>query len=171
MDTASARNRVGALWVVVGVLGGASQAWAAPEPGFQFREASGCAGLTLYTWNDERTEVLILTVDQSHIALPNGDSTFGLGLASEGVAVRVEMTDEPRDDFPYCSNEESTPVRPVVWTAASGRVRVTVARRPRAPFSPVTVQLERLVLNGPAGAQVRQRKEVRFTAAIGDPIR
>lgn len=165
---------VGALLVVAAVvaLGGASRASvAAAEPGFQFREASGCEGLTLYTWNDERTEVLILTIDQSRIALPNGESTFGLGPASEGVAVRVEVTDAPRDDFPYCSSEQGTPVRPILWTAASGRVRVTVARRPRAPFSPVTVQLERLVLNGPAGAQVAQRKEVRFTAAIGDPIR
>lgn len=143
---------------------------AAGGPTLEFREASGCEGLTLYTWNDDRTEVLVLTVDQSRVTLPNGATTFDFGPGSP-VAARLEVTATPRDDFPYCSAESSAPVAPTVWTPVSGRVQVIVARRPKATFSPVTVQVDRLVLRAPDGTQVKQRRDIRFTAAIAGPIK
>lgn len=140
-------------------------------PSLQFHEASGCGGLLLYTWNHERTEVLLVRIDQSRVKLPDGATEFELH-SSAGVTVQLEVTDAPRDEFPYCSDDErpSGPA-PTTWTAVSGKIKVMLRRRPKAAFSPVSVEVDRLVLQGPAGNDVKQHRELRFTAAIGDAIK
>lgn len=140
-------------------------------PTLQFREASGCGGLLLYTWNDERTEVLLIRIDQALVKLPDGATAFQLP-SSAGVTVQLEVTDDPRDDFKYCSDDKGPPgPAPMTWNAMSGKLKVMVRRRPKAAFSPVSVEIDRLVLRGPAGRELKQRRDIRFTAAIGDEIK
>lgn len=142
-----------------------------PAPSLQFHEASGCGGLLLYTWNDERTEVLVIRIDQSRVKLPDGATDFELP-SSAGVTVQLEVTDTPRDDFPYCSDDQrSRGPAPATWSAVAGKLRVMVRRRPKATFSPVSVEVDRLVLRGSTGSDVKQRRDIRFTAAIGDEIK
>jgi hypothetical protein len=140
-------------------------------PSLQFHEASGCGGLLLYTWNDERTEVLLVRIDQTRVKLPDGATDFELP-SNAGVTVQLEVTGMPRDDFPYCSEEKrpSEP-SPMIWKAVSGKIKVMVRRRPKATFSPVSVEIDRLVLRGDSGPEVKQRRDIRFTAAIGDAIK
>lgn len=140
-------------------------------PTLQFREASGCGGLVLYAWNDERTEVLLIRIDQSRVKLPDGSTDFELP-SSAGVTIQLEVTETPRDDFPYCSSEKrSAGAVPALWTAVSGKLKVMVRRRPKATFSPISVEIDRLVVRGPTGVELKQRREIRFTAAIGDEVK
>ena len=160
---------------VVVVLGGAASgrpAQSSAQPGvpsLRFGQASGCAGLFLYTWNENRTEVMTIRADRATVPLQNGLTTLDLAKATAGVVVRIEMTRSPRDSLPFCSDEG--PVigeQPVVWTATAGRIKVMLQRRPNAPFTPVSVQAENLVLRGPGGAEVKQRREIRFSAAVAE---
>lgn len=149
----------------------AAQTTLGQTPTLQFREASGCGGLLLYTWNDDRTEVLLIRIDQTRATLPDGSTDFELP-SSAGVTVQLEVTETPRDDFPYCSSEKrSSGAVPAMWTAVSGKLKVMVRRRPKATFSPVSVEIDRLVLRGPTGFELKQRREIRFTAAIGDELK
>lgn len=165
--------RVAALGLSVAALGTSPSAQppTASRPTLQFHEASGCGGLLLYTWNDERTEVLLVRIDQSRVKLPDGATDFELP-SSAGVTVQLEVTGMRREDFPYCS-EDTRPSgpTPTTWTAVSGKIKVIVRRRPKATFSPVSVEVHKLVLRGPAGSDVKQRRDIRFTAAVGDVIK
>ena len=138
-------------------------------PALRFGQASGCAGLFLYTWNEDRTEVLTIQADRPTVPLPDGVTTLDLAKTKAGVVVRVEMTRSPRDSLPFCS-DESQPVGdpPVVWRATAGKIKVTLQRRPNAPFTPVSVLAQGLVLHGPGGASVKQRRDIRFSAAVAD---
>jgi hypothetical protein len=158
---------VAVSFAAAGALAGVE---AAAPPGFQYYEASGCGGLILYAWNEARTEVLVVRVNQDRIHLPNGETELTIAPANTDLQVSVEVTDRARDDFPYCSGESSA-AAPEVWSAASGRVKLVVNRRPNAVISPVSVLIDRLVLAGANGAEVKQRGSVRFAAAIADPIK
>lgn len=146
----------------------AGQAKPAAGPTLQFREASGCGGLLLYAWNEARTEVLVLRIDQSRVTIKNGATDLEIGRGNPGVTAALEVTDTPRETFPYCDEETKPTDRPVSWTVLSGKLKVIVKRRPGAAFTPVSVGVERLVVQGPDGQQVRQRREIQFTAAIGE---
>lgn len=162
-----------ALSLSVAAVYDATSAQPAPQsaPSLRFHEASGCGGLLLYTWNDERTEVLLVRIDQSRVKLPDGATEFELS-SSAGVTVHLEVTDSPRDDFPYCSDDNlSSGPTPTTWNGVSGKLKVMVRRRPTATFSPVSVEVDRLVLRGSTGNEVKQRRTIRFTAAVGDTIK
>lgn len=141
----------------------------AAAPALRFGQASGCAGLFLYTWNEDRTEVLTIRADRATVPLPNGVTTLDLAKAKAGVVVRVEKTSSSRDSLPFCSDESpAVGETPVVWTATAGKIKFTLQRRPNAPFTPVSVLAENLVLRGPSGAEVKQRREIRFSAAVAE---
>ena len=162
---------VAALAVVGSVAHGESaQPGAQPGvPALRFGQASGCAGLFLYTWNDDRTEVLTIRADRATVPLPNGLTTLDLAKNKAGVDVRVEMTRAPRDSLPFCSDESQVAGEPpAVWTAMAGRIKISLQRRPNAPFTPVSVVVENLVLRGSSGAEVKQRREIRFSAAVAE---
>ncbi len=140
----------------------------ARAPALDYREASGCPGLFLYAWNADRSEVLTVRADRASVKLPDGTTTLNLATTGPGVAVRVEMT-APRENLPFCSDEGTKDgERPTVWTAVAGTVRIMLKRRPKAAFVPVTVFVNDLVLRAAEGTEVKQRRELRFTAAITD---
>jgi hypothetical protein len=138
-------------------------------PALRFGQASGCAGLFLYTWNDDRTEVLTIRADRATVPLPNGMTTLDLAKSKPGVIVRVEVTPSPRDSLPFCSDESPAAGNPpAVWTATAGKIKISLQRRASAPFTPVSVVVENLVLRGSTGAEVKQRREIRFSAAVAE---
>lgn len=162
--------RVAVLAALVGAVtsvGFAAQSTSV-GPSLQFREASGCGGLVLYAWNDARTEVLVIRVDQSAVTIKNGTTNLEIGPASPAVTAVVEVSDTPRDTFPYCDQDAKATERPALWKVVSAKVKLIVKRRPGAAFTPVSVGVGRLVVQGPDGRQAKQRRDIQFTAAIGD---
>jgi hypothetical protein len=160
-----------ALAAVANVAHGESaQPGAQPgPPALRFGQASGCAGLFLYTWNDDRTEVLTISADRAAVPLPNGMTTLDLAKTKAGLIVRVEKTRSPRDSLPFCSDESPAAGEPpAVWMATAGKVKISLQRRTGAPFTPLSVLVENLVLSGPGGAEVKQRREIRFSAAVAE---
>lgn len=145
----------------------AGQANPPAGPTLQFREASGCGGLLLYTWNDARTEVLVIRIDQSAVTIKNGSTDLEIGPAQPGVTATLEVSDMPRETFPYCDDSTKATDRPVTWQVLSGKLKLIVKRRPGA-FTPVSVGVDRLVAQSPDGRQVKQRRDIQFTAAVGD---
>jgi hypothetical protein len=134
-------------------------------PTLRFTQASGCGGLFLYAWNDDRSEVLTIRADRNAVKLPDGSTT--VGVTAPGVTVHVEVSG-PRGNLPFCSDEQQSDTdRPVVWTAVAGKIKFTLKRRPGA-FVPVSVAVDDLVIRSPDGAQAKQRRDIRFTAAIAD---
>lgn len=177
-------KRAFAVWVLLGVAlpagtgatrvaapaGASAQAKpAVPLPALRFAEASGCAGLFLYAWNEDRSEVLTLRLDRASVPLRDGTTTVNLATAPAGVAVRLEVTASPRESLPFCSDEQA-PVRetPTIWTASAGTIKLLVKRRANAPFNPVSVSVDGLRLTSSSGVEVRQRRAIAFTAAIAD---
>lgn len=138
-------------------------------PVLRFSEASGCAGLFLYAWNEDRSEVLTIRLDRANVPLKDGTTTVNLASAPAGVAVRLEVTTTPRESLPFCSDDQA-PVReaPAVWTASAGTIKVLIKRRPNAPFNAVSVIVDGLRLTSPGGVELRQRRDIAFTAAIAD---
>ena len=68
-----------------------------------------------------------------------------------------------------CSDENPQgDVIPVVWSAVAGTVKFIIKRRPAAAFAPVSVQVENLVLRSPTGTEMKQRRDIQLTAAVGD---
>jgi hypothetical protein len=156
------------------MMGGVSLAHAQPAapartPAMQYSDASGCAGLFLYAWNGDRSEVLTLRADRDAVPLPDGTTTLNLSPSNEGLAVRVELTAAPRGNLPFCSDAGAAGGEtPVVWTATAGVVKIMLKRRPNAPVVPVNVSIDGLVLQTPDGASVKQRRQIRFAAAVAD---
>lgn len=137
-------------------------------PTLQFREASGCGGLLLYTWNDARTEVLVIRIDQRRVTIRNGSTDIDIGPANPAVTAELEVSDAPRESFPYCDEGAKPTETPAIWKVVSGKMKLIVKRRPGAPFTPVSVGVDRLVVQAADGQQVKQRRDIQFTAAIGD---
>lgn len=151
---------------VTGILQGSGKAPAGPT--LQFREASGCNGLVMYTWNDARTEVLVIRIDHNVVTIKDGSTTIDLGPNNPGVTAELQVADVPRESFPYCEEGATVTDTATTWRVLSGRLKVLVKRRPQASFTPVSVGVERLVVQAPDGTQVRQRRDIQFTAAISD---
>lgn len=167
-DYVSAGRALGALIVLLSTVSlVAAQAAPPAVPALQFREASGCGGLLLYTWNEARTEVLVIRIDQSRVTIKNGSTDLEIGPANSAVTADLEVTETPRETFPYCDEGAKATDRPVTWKVLSGRLKLIVKRRPGS-FTPVSVGVERLVAQAPDGRQVKQRRDVQFTAAVGD---
>ena len=137
-------------------------------PSLQFNEASGCGALLLYTWNEARTEVLVIRIDQSQVKIKDGSTDLEIGPAGSPVTAELELSDAARDSFPYCEEGAKPTEKLVIWKALSGRVKVIVKRRPKAPFTPVNIGVDRLLVQGPNGEQVKQRRDIQFTAAISE---
>jgi len=146
----------------------AAQATPPTGPTLQFREASGCGGLLLYTWNEARTEVLVIRIDQAKVTIKNGSTDLEIGPANPDVTAELEVTDTPRESFPYCDEGTRATDRPVTWKVLAGKVKLIVKRRPKAAFTPVSVGVDRLVVQSPDGQQIKQRRDIQFTAAVGD---
>ena len=138
-------------------------------PSLQFNEASGCGGLLLYTWNEARTEVLIIRIDQSRVTIKDGSTDFEIGPAGSPVTAELEVSDQPRESFAYCDEgEKKTTENRAIWPALSGKVKIIVKRRPKAPFTPVSAGVDRLVIQAPNGQPIKQRHDIQFTAAISE---
>ena len=168
MLVAAAGAAIGSLLALVWTSPAlAAQAKPAAGPTLQFREASGCGGLLLYTWNEARTEVLVIRIDQSKVSIKNGSTDLEIGPANPDVTAELEVTDMPRESFPYCDDGTKATDRPVRWKVVSGKMKVIVKRRPGS-FTPVSVGVDRLVAQSPDGQQIKQRRDIQFTAAIGD---
>ena len=121
----------------------------------------------LYTWNDARTEVLVIRVDQSKVTIKNGSTDLEIGPANPDVTAELEVTDMPRESFPYCDEGTKATDRPVTWKVVSGKLKLVLKRR-LGSFTPVSVGVDRLVAESPDGQQVKQRRDIQFTAAISD---
>jgi len=146
---------------------GARATQGSSPPSFTYAEASGCGGLLVYAWNEARTEVLTLRVDDAVLSRARGTTELRIEREADRVQVAVEMTDEERSSLQFCSNERTLSAeRPVVWVGTSGRVKITMARRGGAPLTSTTVAIEDLVVRAPAGDEVRARRGITFTAAI-----
>ena len=134
-----------------------------------YKEASGCAGLFMYAWNDDRSEVLTIKADRNEFKFPDGETTIDIAKAGPGIAVRVEVTPSPRASLPFCSDEGTkSDEQPKVWVAVAGKVKIMLKRRAGAAFQPVNARVDDLVLRSPEGAEVKQRRDIQFTAAVGD---
>jgi len=171
MHSTHAARIVIATSIVIGAvdLGRAQSRSPASTPTFRYREASGCAGLFLYAWNDDRSEVLTIKADRDQFKFPDGETSIDIAKAGPGITVRVEQTQNPRGSLPFCSDESAGGGEPPkVWVATSGKVKVMLKRRAGAAFQPVSVQVDDLTVRSPEGTQARQRRDIQFTAAIAD---
>ncbi len=157
-----------ALLFSEGVRIGAAQPHAGSRPpAFVYSESSGCDGLFVYAWNEERTEVLTVRIDRTTVPLRKGTTTLRLEQARGRVQVRVEVTDQERSHMQFCADERlPSNDKPVVWEAQSGTLKVSMAPRPGVPFTAVNVSLEQALFTSPDGAQARSRRDITFTAAV-----
>lgn len=146
----------------------AGQGKASSGPQLNFHEASGCGALVLYTWNEARTEVLILRIDQSRVTIKNGSTDLEIGPAGSPVTAELEVSDNPFESFPYCEEGNKTSENRGFWPVLSGKVKVIVKRSPGRPFTPVNVGIDRLVVQVPNGQQIKQRRDIQFTAAVAE---
>ena len=147
----------------------AGQGKGASGPQLNFHEASGCGALVLYTWNEARTEVLVLRIDQSRVKIKDGATNLEIGPAGSPVTAELEVSDNPFESFPYCDEDAKTSTaNRGFWPVLSGKVKVIVKRSPGRPFTPVSVGIDRLVAQAPNGDQVKQRRDIQFTAAVAE---
>lgn len=137
------------------------------QPTFTYAEASGCEGLLVYAWNEERTEVLTVRVDRRAVPLRSGTTTFRLEKEPGRAHVQVEVTDQERTNMQFCAQQPTTTSdRPMVWVAESGTLKIMMSPRRGVPFASVSVSLDDLVVRGPDRAEARSRRDITFTAAV-----
>jgi hypothetical protein len=166
----AARIVIGLLMVSIALDHARAQSRTPPgTPSLRYKEASGCAGLFMYAWNDDRSEVLTIKADRNEFKFPDGETTIDIAKAGPGIAVHVEVTPGPRASLPFCSDEGTkSDEQPKVWVAVAGKVKIMLKRRAGAAFQPVNARVDDLVLRSPEGAEVKQRRDIQFTAAVGD---
>lgn len=134
-------------------------------PDFRYRGSDGCGQLFLYSWNDERTEVLRIELDMKTVfgPPPAGKSTwegakrFDLADAPKTLRVAVDLHPSPVYSL-YCTAVPIGADRRAIWRAVAGTLTVDVGENTgteAAPSFPVTAVLQNGVFEASDGRRIR----------------
>jgi hypothetical protein len=149
-------------------------------PGFRYRGADGCGRVFLYSWNDDRTEVLRIDLDMAAaLGAPapgksawQGVKTFDLEHAPTGVRVAVDLHPSAVYSL-YCTSVLIGAERRVVWTAIAGKLTVDVGEAPddaRDGSFPVTAVLQGATFEAPDRRRIQPAFDLVVKTSAGRAI-
>lgn len=165
------RRAVTLLSTFVAVALGVDCSASAPEglPRLDFESPGGCGNIFVFKANAEESEFILVRADANQLGLERGrEESFTIGNAIPGLEVWVDLYDGSPLAPPYCVGDDSGE-EPSRWTAAAGRVSITLQDSDEAPFGQfeAEVVLSDMTLEDAAGRRVEQRDPIQIVAVVG----